>query len=281
VSPGWIAFILVAAALVAWAAFVARIVRRRETVRADDDAAAARPSLGEYLRAKLHRSKQETVTAPREEVDSSGRQPAVTVTKIPEPQRKPITEDQVAMSRRQFLNRAWGVSALIFMGVFGMGTLSFLWPSLQKGFGTKLSIGKYDDLLAKIGPDNDFTPQFFPEGRFWLTYYDGTGDDPVYIANGAKKYKMQALYRKCVHLGCSVPFCNKSSLFECPCHGSKYLLTGEYFAGPAPRGLDRFPIEVTGGKVFVDTAKVVTGPPRGTVTWSKFGEPKGPFCVPT
>ena len=91
---------------------------------------------------------------------------------------------------------------------------------------------------------------------------------------------MQALYQKCVHLGCSVPHCEKSLLFECPCHGSKYRLSGEYYGGPAPRGLDRFPITIQGGKVVVDTGDTQIGPPRGTNTWNQFSEPQGPLCVP-
>lgn len=192
-----------------------------------------------------------------------------------------LTREQVAVSRRQFLNRATSASFSGFLGLFGMGTLSFLWPSLSGSFGTRITVGDYDDLLEAIGPKNDFKPLFFPEGRFWLTYYDGTGDSPVYLATNAKELKMQALYRKCVHLGCSVPHCDSSMLFECPCHGSKYRLNGEYFGGPAPRGLDRFPITVEGGKVVVDTGALEKGSPRGTNTWEQFAEPAGPFCVPT
>ena len=56
-----------------------------------------------------------------------------------------------------------------------------------------------------------------------------------------------ALYQKCVHLGCRVPQCDTSQWFECPCHGSQYNQVGEKKGGPAPRGLDRFAIEVAGG----------------------------------
>ena len=51
-----------------------------------------------------------------------------------------------------------------------------------------------------------------------------------------------ALYQKCVHLGCRVPFCETSQWFECPCHGSQYNRVGEKKGGPAPRGLDRFAV---------------------------------------
>ena len=55
-----------------------------------------------------------------------------------------------------------------------------------------------------------------------------------------------ALYQKCVHLGCRVPWCETSQWFECPCHGSKYNRVGEKQGGPAPAGMDRFPLEVIG-----------------------------------
>ena len=73
-----------------------------------------------------------------------------------------------------------------------------------------------------------------------------------------------ALYQKCVHLGCRVPWCPSSQWFECPCHGSKYNRVGEKQGGPAPRGLDRFALEVSGGNIIVDTGLLVTGPPIGT-----------------
>ena len=53
-----------------------------------------------------------------------------------------------------------------------------------------------------------------------------------------------ALYQKCVHLGCRVPFCQTSQWFECPCHGSKYNEAGEYQLGPAPTGLNRFKLTI-------------------------------------
>jgi cytochrome b6-f complex iron-sulfur subunit len=162
-----------------------------------------------------------------------------------------------------------------------MGTLSFLWPKLTGGFGTTISAGNYDDLVELVGPKAGYKPLFNSEGRFWLVYYEGTGDSPVYLATGVTKdQRLVALYRKCVHLGCSVPHCSKSMLFECPCHGSKYRLSGEYYGGPAPRGLDRFPVALEGDTVVVDTGTPQTGPPRGTNTWDKFSEPVGSFCVP-
>ena len=276
-EPGTIALIVVAASVAAWALFMANVTIRRQrkaaaaaNVNVDNREHAAASGAGTVTKAEAAPAASGTGTSGGD----------VTVEKVPEPQRKPLTQEQLSISRRQFLNRAWGLSFVGFLGFFGMSSLSFLWPTLSGGFGTKINAGDYEEILAQVGPDGGFLPVFNSEGRFWLTYYEGTGDAPVYAAIGAVDTKLQALYRKCVHLGCSVPHCGKSMLFECPCHGSKYRLHGEFFGGPAPRGLDRFPVAIEGGKVIVDTGALQVGPPRGVSTWERFAEPQGDFCVP-
>ena len=87
-----------------------------------------------------------------------------------------------------------------------------------------------------------------------------------------------ALYQKCPHLGCRVPNCVSSQWFECPCHGSQYNRVGEKKAGPAPRGMDRFPVIVgSNGDVTIDTGVVVAGPAIGTNTTGQ--EAEGPHCI--
>jgi cytochrome b6-f complex iron-sulfur subunit len=87
-----------------------------------------------------------------------------------------------------------------------------------------------------------------------------------------------ALYQRCVHLGCRVPFCQTSQWFECPCHGSKYNRVGEKKAGPAPRGLDRFyATHSSDDSIVVDTGNIFLGPPIGTNTTGQNAE--GPLCV--
>jgi cytochrome b6-f complex iron-sulfur subunit len=283
-SAGTIALIVVAISIALWALFMANITIRRQRKAAAAAGAASRehPGAGEEAAAE-QMTRAEAVAEPPERrrllpFPRRGER----VEAEPKPPPPPLTAEQLAVTRRQFLNRAWGASFGVFLGFFGMSSLSFLWPKLTGGFGTKITAGDYKEILAEVGPQNNFTPKFISDGRFWLTYYEGDpGDIPVYLAVGAKDTKLLALYRKCVHLGCSVPKCDSSKLFECPCHGSKYRLNGEYYSGPAPRGLDRFPVAIEGGKVVVDTGDVQEGPPRGTNTWPKFSEPVGPFCVPT
>jgi cytochrome b6-f complex iron-sulfur subunit len=101
-----------------------------------------------------------------------------------------------------------------------------------------------------------------------------------YAAQGLVVQGVMALYQKCAHLGCRVPFCQASQWFECPCHGSKYNKAGEYKLGPAPQGLWHFPISLdASGNLIIDTGNPLLGSPRGTDTIKE--PPQGPFCVAT
>jgi cytochrome b6-f complex iron-sulfur subunit len=86
-----------------------------------------------------------------------------------------------------------------------------------------------------------------------------------------------ALYQKCPHLGCRVPDCLTSQWFECGCHGSQYNRVGEKRGGPAPRGMDRFAMEIDNGIFVVNTGTVIPGPPIGVNTTGQ--EAEGPHCV--
>ena len=119
-------------------------------------------------------------------------------------------------------------------------------------------------------------PLFIPEARAYVVpapaeltaQYEGRD-----VAAGG----FMALYQRCVHLGCRVPWCATSQGFECPCHGSKYNSVGEYFAGPAPRNLDRFVVQVNGsGELLIRTGVIIETPraPHPSVEY-----PRGPSCI--
>ena len=84
-----------------------------------------------------------------------------------------------------------------------------------------------------------------------------------------------ALYWKDPHMGCIVPWREnfeftdprdgsyKTGWFRNPCHGETYDRYGTRVFGPSPRDLDRFPVQVLNGKVYVDTnpAHLILGAP--------------------
>ena len=177
-------------------------------------------------------------------------------------------------SRRSFFGMMLGIGFGVALLDFGALSIAFLWPSPKGGFGGKVVVPKKtSDIKAQIASSK--APFYFAPGRFYLVPYDGNG--AIYQKEGVLSGGLMALYQRCVHLGCKVPYCVQSQWFECPCHGSKYNRAGEYKLGPAPRGLDRFGITVDGDTVTVDTTFVITGPPRGTNTTGQ--EKEGPFCT--
>jgi menaquinol-cytochrome c reductase iron-sulfur subunit len=57
--------------------------------------------------------------------------------------------------------------------------------------------------------------------------------------------EVTALSSICPHLGCAVDFHAGTTRFRCPCHDSAFHPDGRYERGPAERGLDPLPVEVT------------------------------------
>ena len=191
-----------------------------------------------------------------------------------------LDEEAYGVNRRQFLNRS--ITGLFVFGLSGFGAacIAFLWPGASVGFGSKIKAGSLTDVLNQI--DSKREPFYVPEGRFYINSYpkdDVDKAEKVYAAGVVEGMKsgVVALYQKCVHLGCRVPWCKSSQWFECPCHGSKYNRVGEKKGGPAPRGLDRFAVSVAGGQIVVDTKVVILGPAIGTNTTGQ--EQEGPHCA--
>lgn len=155
------------------------------------------------------------------------------------------------LTRRLFiLGGFWSALGLALVGTLG-SPLDFMWP--RKVAGGKVAVPITKDRIPAPGAD----PVPITEGRFFLlNLEEGTTPNGEVTPGG-----LLALWRKCPHLGCTVPyrpefeFLGRKGWFRCPCHGSTYTREGGVLvAGPAPRPLDRFPIEVQDdGSIVVTT----------------------------
>jgi cytochrome b6-f complex iron-sulfur subunit len=179
------------------------------------------------------------------------------------------TEVEVgAVSRREFLYYIWGASLVLLLGQATAGLIWFALPRFREGeFGGVFRFAPEDFPRAGDGP------VAVPSGRFHLSNSDAG---------------LVALYGVCTHLGCLPRWEDSVEEFQCPCHGSRFNIRGQYLGGPAPRGLDRFPLALTmaDGRVLsnsedglpislgsytmddivdvaVDTGDRVLGPPHG------------------
>jgi cytochrome b6-f complex iron-sulfur subunit len=188
--------------------------------------------------------------------------------------RKPPKRKPTGPTRRQFLKWASGLGWVGVLVGFGGASLAFIWPNLRGGFGAQIPIGTQATILDEINAnENRFE---VPEARSLIVRYDPSLDPDGQYADITNQTEIMALYQRCVHLGCKVPWCATSQWWECPCHGSKYNRWGEWQEGPAPRGLDRFSVSDVEGQIVIDTSTVITGPSRSAAVLNQPAE--GPHC---
>jgi cytochrome b6-f complex iron-sulfur subunit len=200
------------------------------------------------------------------------------------------------ISRRGFMRRMLGVGVGLLSLEFLGGSLYFLWPNITEGLGGNVNLGTADD-LASINPEwAEGLPYIYNQANLFFVNVpaakarvegDGSVSSPIGDPGADVDEELPlpdrsvlALWRKCPHLGCQVPqVCEASQWFECLCHGSKYSILGEKRDGPAPRGMDHFPVSVVDGAYVVNTAEVVSGPPPGTVTFDDRGPTQMQHCT--
>lgn len=161
------------------------------------------------------------------------------------------------MGRRRFLARMWAGGLALIAAAGAWTTWDLLKPKVTSGFGGLVRTVKPE----AVPPTGALV---VPAARGYLVDING---------------EIEALSEKCPHLGCRVPYCESSSRFECPCHGSVFNRAGDLLSGPAPRGLDSYPTEIgDDGFIYIDTGETIDGPPPGTET---IDEPAtGPPCAP-
>ena len=164
---------------------------------------------------------------------------------------KSSTQRGVRITRREFLSWTWwGIAGLIMLET----TLGILWSLWAKK--PKVKAGQFGSVVAagNISELNVGDVKLVEKGKFFISKVDENG--------------FLALYRKCPHLGCPVPWdpnepswdaIKPEGKFWCRCHGSEYDRFGVKHAGPAPRPMDLMSATIDEkGDIFVDTGKIST-----------------------
>ncbi len=131
---------------------------------------------------------------------------------------------------------AWAVAGALLLGTGASALLRFLWPPSRMGsFGGLVRAGRVDEFaVGSVSHVN--------AGRFYVSR----------LPEG-----FLALWHRCTHLGCTVPWAETEGQFHCPCHSSLFNVRGEVTGGPAPRPLDIFPVTILEGEVWVDTGQAI------------------------
>ena len=167
-----------------------------------------------------------------------------------------IFERMGEVTRRELLSRGlaaagWGSFAVV-LAAGAVETVQFFFPRVLFQPPSRFRIGAMQQFLAGDSTADIYGVILVDESwkaahRFFVV---------------RERDRVYALSARCAHLGCTVNWFPDVHTFKCPCHGSRYHSNGTNFAGPAPRPLDRFRIELNvDGEIVVDTG-IVYGPER-------------------
>ena len=145
-------------------------------------------------------------------------------------------EGKNAVTRRDFFNEIAG------------GALTIA------GLGAAVVTVKYASPNVLFEPPTTFlagSPDDYPVNS--VTYLQ---DQQVYIVRTDKG--MWALSAVCTHLGCITQWKPESDQIACPCHGSKFQPDGKVIAGPAPRPLPHYSINLAAdGELLVNKLEII------------------------
>lgn len=149
---------------------------------------------------------------------------------------KIVEPEKGGFTRRKFLSVSWVVAVFGILGQSMAGLWAMFNPRIVPGsFGSVVPAGNVEE----------FQPgavSHVAAGRFYVTRVDEG---------------FLAMWQRCTHLGCTIPWDEAAGEFRCPCHSTVFNIRGEVISGPAPRPMDLFPVEIRDGEIFVDTSRVI------------------------
>jgi cytochrome b6-f complex iron-sulfur subunit len=135
-------------------------------------------------------------------------------------------------SRRDFVaNLILGAGTILGLGSLAYRFLEYLYPVIEPVKLVEVPAGAPDD----IPPDGVRLVQL-PQGPVLLEKTDS---------------EVRAFSAICTHLGCTVQWHQDEKKFICPCHQGIYDFNGNVVSGPPPRSLEKLPVKVRDGQVFV------------------------------
>jgi menaquinol-cytochrome c reductase iron-sulfur subunit len=157
--------------------------------------------------------------------------------RLPEPTPEPVAErSALVVTRRSLLSR-WGLGAtLLALAGHAYALLRALVPNVLYEPPRRVKVGSPDE---------------FAEGTTLVE------EHRLFIVR--ERNTFYAISAVCTHLGCTVKLVSLNQPrkitvrgqtveerreFHCPCHGSKYAGDGTNYAGPAPRPLDWYKLEI-------------------------------------
>lgn len=132
------------------------------------------------------------------------------------------------LDRRRLVNWFLGTSA-------GALVAAIVYPALRYVTPPRIAEATANEVEAGDANDAELREKAFKIVRF--------GAEPVILVRAADA-KLYAFSATCTHLDCTVGFQKEQNRIWCNCHGGAYDLTGRNVAGPPPRPLTPYKVNL-------------------------------------
>jgi len=143
------------------------------------------------------------------------------------------TAEGQPIKRRSILNFFLGASVTTLASAVFYPVARFLSPPrIPEAAGSNVVAAKLSEMADKVW-------KIFPFGQ-----------EPGILVEVAKD-EYRAFSAVCTHLDCTVQFDEETRRIWCPCHNGFYDLEGRNVAGPPPRPLEPYKVQVVGDDIMV------------------------------
>jgi cytochrome b6-f complex iron-sulfur subunit len=140
------------------------------------------------------------------------------------------------VGRRTFIQALVGFSVVATLAGVLTPIIGYLWPPARRSAtkGERVAVGDERDLPISQGK------------------IVSAGDKPIIVVHTAQG-GIKAFSAICTHLGCIVNWQQSRGFIQCPCHDGRFNpVTGAVISGPPPRPLSPVPVNIEGGKIYVE-----------------------------
>lgn len=157
---------------------------------------------------------------------------------------QPLPNGQTPPSRRKILG--WlvaGINAVVGLAVIGP-VLGFVASPLRR-VRKQVWVPVLQDGELQVGETREVS--------FVVKVRDGykSVDRKYTVFLRRFEDEVMAFDPSCTHLGCRIAFQNEKKRYFCPCHGGVFDDAGNVVSGPPPRPLERHPVKIADGKIWI------------------------------
>ena len=159
--------------------------------------------------------------------------------------------DKYRCSRRDFIKNAMTGVGTVALGSFSVSLIEGCKTPGSKKIGSHASVTPRGNGAAIAVDTSKTENQTLATIGGTLALGASDVDDIGILLYRENETTVKAYSRKCPHQQCAIgPFNNGVS--SCPCHGSRFNLSGDRISGPAPQSLRQYSTSVNGNIITIN-----------------------------